>query len=314
MIYGMIATMSKGEHIDFSSYKPEQFIDNDTLKYFADAIGDERIDAAIETSGITRSKFHFESESKYVIHEQLLPPNHLNSTEQNKKSTAFHAEGQVTDEKLHLELRATDGDQPRKLVIDSNGLGEFYLYDKLSPYIQTLTIDEFSNLSLKAANIDPLMARMTIKLFKQEQEFNYTKNLYNFWIEFAQQQEGSYKKIGFISKDIHSSKDTTVSLRLMQEEIEQPHKSKLKLTIEHATRMLDLDAEKVYRLVLTYISDGDRAQSTRADRRVVSGCDKELAEAMLSSIDTSGRVTELDINDPMLMRQFKTTLELLLSN
>lgn len=294
---------------DFSEFSPSQPVSPNVLLYFEEMIADERIDEKIEQDGASYSNFSFNAETDYVIHEQLLPPNHF--TKKDKRTTAYRASGEMSPNKFHLELSAADGNEPKKVVIDSNGIGGFYLYDKNSPYIETLSPDDMQDLSFKAANLLPKMVKQAAQYFRLVKEVDFMQNMTGFWEELTQNRQGKFDKIGYVSKELSKTDDMVVVVRLTQEEIEMPNESILKIILEHSSQMISLDAEQIYRLELTYKSTEVREQLIDASKRIESDLARRLVSAVATSVDPDKSVKKLDTADPMVMNQFKASMELL---
>lgn len=297
---------------DFSEFVPNQPISPEVMLYFEEMLADERIDEKIERDGANYSTFSFDAETDYIIHEQLLPPNHF--TKNDKRTTAFRVNGETSNDKFHLELSATDGNEPKRIIIDSNGIGGYYLFDKNSPYIETLSPEEMQDLSFKAANLLPKMVKQAVQYFRLVKEADFMQNINGFWEELTQNRQGTFNKLGYVSKELSKTDDMMVAVRLIQEEIEAPKESILKIILEHSSQMPNLDAEQIYRLELTYKSTEIREQLIDASKRVESDIAKRLVSAVATSIEPGKTVKKLDTSDPLIMNQFRTSLELLLND
>lgn len=297
---------------DFSEFAPNQPISPEAKLYFEEMLADERIDRKIERDGVNLSTFKFEAETDYIIHEQLLPPNHITDT--NKRTTAYRAIGEMSNDKFHLELFAADGGEPKKITIDSNGIGGFYLFDKSSPYIETLSQEEMQNLSFKAANLLPNIVKQAVQYFKLANPADFMENMNGFWEELTQNRQGSFNKTGYVSKELSRTDDMAIAVRLFQEETEAPQESILKIILEHSSQMINLDAEQVYRLELTYKSTESREQLVDASKRIESDLAKRLVSTIATSVEPGKPVKKLDTSDPQVMNQFRASLELLLND
>lgn len=291
----------------------ESFKDNETLLYFATLNDDERLDDFLER-GDQIANFNFIGRSDYAIHQQLLPKNHHN--EDGSPVTAFQVSGYYTNgtsSSFHATLTSTEGHMPHSFVIEAKDESSIYIYEKDSEYIDFLDLNKFGDLSLRAGNIQPNKARQALRQKNDETAFDSLQDIYTYWGELAQEREGQFTDTQYMSQPIYSDEDKTVEIRLLRSEHELPYQTIRDIVVEHATQLHDLDAEIVYRLELRYESLLQDQHGFDAQKRVVSGIERELVNARLTSRDTSGTVTPLDISDSTIMKQFQGALEVALS-
>lgn len=286
---------------------------NDNLSYFADILGDDRIDQLIYERGERITEFSFIGHSSFDIHPDLLPKNSTN--EDGQSITAFYADGRYVESNksaFHLDLTSTSGATTRQITIEAGT--DICLYEKDSMYFTPLTLEEFGKLSLCAGDIDDSQIQRRLNANDDESIFSHPEAIYEMWGELARQRQGKFNTTGTVRHVINKSDDKTVEIRFAQCDKELPHKTICEIDIEHATQMLNLDAEIVYRLELTFESTMNDKQGLKAEKRIVSGCERELVHARLTSHDASGIVTPLDINDDILMRDFQRAIELALQS
>lgn len=293
----------------------EDLKDNETLLYFTTLMDDDRIDVFFE-NGERRADFNFICTSTLAIHRELLPKNHINNDD--TQVTAFSARGHFTlnDEQpaFHVTLSSTQGQTPRSILIESDSDDNIYLYERNSTYFTGLGLKEFGDLTLRVGNTHPDKARRDLNLKNHEPVFDNMLDIYNYWGELACERSGVLTTSAVACQTISQSEAESVEVRLAQKEKELPRKSVRELIIEHATQMHALDAEIVHRLELRYESTTNHEQEMLAEKRVISGCERQLVNARLTSTDRHGRITPLDINDDALMKQFQTLVELALQS
>jgi hypothetical protein len=291
----------------------ESFKDNETLLYFATLNDDERLEDFLER-GDRIADFNFIGRSDYAIHHQLLPKNHHN--EDGSPITAFQVSGYYTNgtsSSFHATLTSTEGHTPHSFVIEAKDESSIYIYEKDSEYIDFLDLSKFRDLSLRAGNIQPSKARQALRQKNDEMAFSSLQDIYTYWGELTQEREGQFTDTRYTSQPISSDENKTVEIRLLRSEHELPYQTIRDIVVEHATQLHDLDAEIVYRLELRYESLLQDKHGFDAQKRVVSGIERELVNARLTSRDTSGTVTPLDISDSTIMKQFQGALEVALS-
>lgn len=291
----------------------ESFKNNETLLYFATLNDDERLDDFLER-GEQITEFSFIGRSDYAVHHQLLPKNHVN--DDNRSVTAFHANGYFTkgdSSNFRVTLTSTEGHTPHSFVIEAKDEANICIYEKDSDYIDFLDLKDFGDLSLRTGNTRPSKARQSLGLKSNEPVFGSVQDTYTYWGELAQERQGKFVDTQYMSQPISNDNGKTVEIRLLRSEHELPYHTARDIIVEHATQMHDFDAEIVYRLELHYESSLHDKQGFDAQKRVVSGCERQLVNARLTSRDKSGRITPLDINDATLMKQFQGALEIALT-
>lgn len=291
----------------------ENIKDNETLLYFATVVDDDRIDQLFD-SGERVAEFDFIGHTKYDIHPTLLSKNFVD--DDGLTFTAFHAQGRYTqtdETQFQLRLMGTSGNAKKSIVIDA-AADSLFLHEAHSDIFEQLDKKSFGDLALRAANLHPAQVRKNLGLGRSSPIFNTHEDIYNFWCELSQERQGSTHVRGAFCQEIDSSDGKTTEIRVAQKDYELPDQSIREITIEHATQLHDLDAEVIYRLELTYASIDNDKKSFAVEKRVISGCERELVNARLTSRNSSGVITPLDINDTTLMKQFQGALEIALQS
>lgn len=294
----------------------ERLPDQETLDYFNGVLEDGRIDRAIERGERTTS-FAFSAISHRTIHPNFLVPNQL-SDDSDHFVSSYDIKGRITEANrmsdLQLDFTNHGGERPQNITIVRSEAGPITLFNNLSIDFEQLTQKQFADISLRSANFGSTIGvRKCIQDLAALERPDFNTGLNIFWSELAQRQGGIRETVGVV-EDVIATSDTTVTeVRLAQKERDLVGINELDIIIEFAEQSIQADAERVHRLELSYISDGIHALDMNAVRRSVSGCDRHLVRSRLLSTDVRGIVTELDMADPNIMRQFKVALELLLS-
>lgn len=299
---------------DISMIPIERFKDNELLLYFATLNDDERIETRFE-SAEKEIVFDFMGKSSQIIHHQLLPENSID--ENNESQTLFHASGNYTigeNSKFQVTLTSVEGETPHRFTLISGDDGNVITYEKDWLNFTSMDLKAFGDLSLRASNAKPTKVRTALNKRRGEAVFDSPEDAYEYWGEHAQQRQGQFIETGVIHQTIANNEEESVEIRLARKEHELPYKSIRELVVEYATQMHRLDAEIVYRLELRYESTINDQHGFEAKKRVVSGCERELVKARLTSRTNTGVVTPLDINDKSLMKQFRGALEILLAD
>ena len=297
------------------SHLHEHLPDQETLDYFSGIIDDGRIDKAIERGEKTTSSA-FSATSHRTIYPDLLALNRL-SDDNNQLVSAYDVKGTITEANgtsdLQLDFTNNAGKRPQSVTVVRGAEGPITLFDNLSIDFEQLNQKQFAELSLRTADLrSTLGIRKCIQDLAALERSDFNVGLNTFWSELAQRQGGTRETIGVV-EDIIATSDTTVTeVRLAQKERDLIRTNELDIIIEFAEQSIQADAERVHRLELCYISDGVHALDANAVRRSVSGCDRYLVRSRLLATDVQGVVTELDVTDPTIMRQFRVALELLL--
>lgn len=291
----------------------DELKENETLSYFATLMDDERIDQFFE-KGERRADFDFIGTSCLAVHPLLLPKNHL--TDDNREITAFAARGHFllndTHPYFNVTLSSIQGVEPRTLVMENDPTGNIFLHENNTAVLTDLSLKEFGDISFRCSGMQPDQIRRDLNLPPQEALLKNAVEAHTYWSGLTQANAGVYTTTAITRQTIAESDDNLIELRMAQKEKELPRSSIRELVIEHASQLQTLDAEVIHRLELQYESTENHNQGMTAEKRVVSGCERQLINARLVSKDRHGRITPLDIYDATLMRQFQTLVEMAL--
>lgn len=290
----------------------ESLTNNKNLLYFTALDSDERLEALLET-GTSSVDIDCHGTTRYPIHPTLLPENSITDS---GIETAYTALGYIdrtnNAQTFRLHLKANAGETPRDCIIEQLGDGLIVVYSNENPdFIETISQEEFFNLSMRAADMKPLEAE---EAFNNNSHEENVSAAFKLWEIASLHQNGYYSTHKTVSHLITGDPLNPVEIRFDQSETEYPDKSCSDLIIEHVTQLRELDAQIIYRLELSYEDRDERSQGFSAHKRVVSGCDRTLSRVKLSTEDADGIVTKLDINDKAVMKQFRVATELALQS
>ena len=290
----------------------EELANNKNLLYFVGLDSDERLNFALE-QGTHSTEFACSATSRYTIHPTLLPPNHLS---ESGIDTSYIATGYF-DQKddsvtFRVHLKADAGESMSDCIVEQLDNGLITIYSTQNPdYIETISPEEFFKLSLCAADLKP--EDVDIDYYLEDHPSSVTDTI-KLWEEIAVTNHGIFSTYKTTSYSIANDPLKPVEIRFGQSETELPDRDRKDLIIEHVTQLKELDAQIIYRLELSYESVNESDQSFNAHKRVVSGYDRVLSRAQLSTENANGIITKLNINDASVMKQFQVAIEMALVN
>lgn len=294
-------------------YRPEDLAqDTEHIDHFFEGVSfDERLDQAIELYGEAETHFSFQASTRRRLHPSL-PPTAVD--EFDRPQTSYTASGKLLqnqgDPSFALTITGYH-EGPQHFIVEQQPTAGLYFYQP-NGTVSPMPLAEFADFTLRAANLKPRSSRQVLSLFNHPQDLTDEQTLYNTWLQLAEQSEGRVESTGVVERNLQRSDTESLTARVYQHRKELPHSSTLVLTIERSIAYLQLDAEDIYRLELTYEShavDGHISWSN-AERQVIAGCDPQLIRARIQRRDPNGKTTELNTNDRQIIQDFRSVYDL----
>jgi hypothetical protein len=311
-----------------STLSHEDLTGNKNLLYLTTLESDKRLEELLE-KGDSRTEFAFHGASRFILHPTLLQQNHImgqkNYITHTEYDTLFSAYGcfdtdyekqpdgkpPIRQQPFYLRLMSDASETMSDCIIQGDNEGSITVSSKQRPdFIEPpMTLEELASFSLCAADMRPDYIHKDFSLDDTPQAFDNLDDIATLWKETALSNEGYNSTERKVCYPLNNDPATPAEIRIVERFTELPDRTRKDITIEHVTRLHQLDAQIIYYLELTYESTAEREQLVDARKHVVSGSERILTNAQLSCIDTAGTVTPLGINDATVMKHFKTAIE-----
>ncbi len=305
--------------LDYSGFNPEAPISPELLEPYTDALADESIEHFFASSeeAIFSQAVSLHVSTEYAVDNRLY--NFGTSRPDDLTLGEFDIEASFISGVLgDLSIRTIrDDDSPEIFHIkgDKERVGVFMGFAEDSDDIHFLSDDDLTELSLRAANFDPLEISGTIHIKEQTESdqakpsgLSFTDYLARYWEGLARRIGGTIIATHYVEVPIPTTQQNPTSARLLLEDTEKLGETRQRLVIEHVTTYQELDAEQIFRLELEYVlKEQESVQYTNAHKLVVSDLRPELAYARIKKIQQNGRSEAVTpTND--IMQQFSVLL------
>jgi hypothetical protein len=270
----------------------------------------------------SRLRLDISASTSEVLHPEFFTPN---STDENEDDdtpgspiTIYHAIGNIKENprSLDVSLRIfSDAGVRDPIQINSDEQGNFFLHTGQALNLEMMSLVEFADFSLRAANINAETRKNFFEHTSKRGNLMYRTLITSLWAKLAE-LSGTVTRTTMIDQKLKSTEtDITRRAKLSYEATESPKHSSVKMVLEHVIEHIELDVEEAYTLVLEYKSGSKNPSTADAKKYVLSGIDSmQLTSARAAYRSLGDPAKKLDIDaDPNLVTLFVDTFDELLS-
>lgn len=254
-----------------------------------------------------------EKESPTTIITTVPVKRSLEATTPDEAAISFHAQGMAQFHPQTIEMDvvvrpAIEEGYPFHITNSPTNKDEFIVNQESEEgnFIEVLSKEQLFVLFASLVHKDGQALLKARDALPEEVRSNpkYLHDLIEqFWMELGEQSGHKYT-VTTLEKDISTTTQPYREyLRLTYEEEETLNESLAHLTLENRKEFDALDARDLHKLRITVSSNDITRFDQEAQRHVQSGTGESLT-ANQSTGQESGRITSLDLNNPLVIKQF----------
>lgn len=306
------------------SNKPVDKLESDRLpppieaaaaEYFADMAFDNRLLMLLETSPATThiraqhvTQAYNHGIGSLYFKENAMSPTKIYFDDEPEyleaPAYAFSIEGDITQDTARLLTDITitpDNSDDASVKVENDPINPDVFY--ISKLTDELAIDVMSTEELftllcqlegaRQSSLDTLLAQLDDNNLRTPKDMQ--RYVVQMW-ERLGEAHGTRCTVRTLSHSIEepASPHHPEAINLTHEEIEEPQKTTIKLSLKHTTTMPELNVTDAYNLRLVF-EQNNEVVDKHAERTVISGIEPQLVSANIYH-QHNGRTTQLDID------------------